>query len=324
MNDGCAIRVEQLRHRFGTFDALRGVSFQVEKGAVFGLIGPNGAGKTTLIRIMATLLEPTSGSVEVNGTDIAGDPDRARRLIGYMSDQAGVYERLSVREYLEFFAEVSRVESSRVVPAALELTDLDRLQDRLVATMSKGMKQRLQVARVLLADPDILLLDEPASDLDPRARIEMRELLMGLQSMGKTILLSSHILSEMSDLCTAVAILDRGTVVASGPIDEILATLRSAPEAWDVDLTRQRHSKLKVRVLDDPERAKGVLMESPLVREVERHPRGHWVVTYEGEEREAAAIARTLIEAGVDLVSFEAERSDLERMFLEVTKGELQ
>src|SRR5262249_39910387 len=172
-----AIRVRHLWHRFGRFDVLRDVSFEVGHGEIFGFIGPNGAGKTTTIRIMATLLEPLSGRVEVDGFDVSVDPEAVRKIIGYMPDHAGVYERVTVREYLEFFADAYKVAPDAnysVVDAVMELTDLTKLSDKLVATMSKGMKQRLQLARTLLHDPKVLILDEPASDLDPRARIEIR------------------------------------------------------------------------------------------------------------------------------------------------------
>jgi len=170
-----AIRVRHLWHRFGAFDVLRDVTFDVEHGQIFGFIGPNGAGKTTTIRIIATLLEPMAGRVEVDGYDVAVDSESVRAIIGYMPDHAGVYERVTVREYLEFFADAYQIPHLGVVETVMELTDLEKLQDKLVVEMSKGMKQRLQLARVLLHDPKILVLDEPASDLDPRARIEMRD-----------------------------------------------------------------------------------------------------------------------------------------------------
>lgn len=314
----CALRVHDLRHTYGSQAALNGVTFEVDRGAIFGLIGPNGAGKTTLLRIMATLIEPSSGSVEIEGVSIADDPDRARRTVGYMSDQAGVYERLSVQEYLEFFAEASGLRAPSVVEAALELTDLHRLRDKLVSTMSKGMKQRLQVARVLINDPAILLLDEPASDLDPRARIELRDLLAELQAMGKTILLSSHILSDLAELCTSVAILDRGTLVDAGTMDDIRARLTESGGG----LCALR--RVKLRVLGDPAPAVECLRQHPSVRSVDKHPQGHLLVSYEGDERAAASVARMIVMAGMDLLSFEPERSDLERLFLEATRGELQ
>ncbi len=229
-----AIRVRHLWHRFGRFDVLRDVSFEVGHGEIFGFIGPNGAGKTTTIRIMATLLEPLAGRVEVDGFDVSVDPEAVRKIIGYMPDHAGVYERVTVREYLEFFADAYKVAPDGnygVVDAVMELTDLTKLRDKLVATMSKGMKQRLQLARTLLHDPKVLILDEPASDLDPRARIEIRDLLVELRNMGKTVFLSSHILTELADVCTSVAILERGRLVVSGPITDIARRLEDAAAA---------------------------------------------------------------------------------------------
>src|SRR6188768_1630848 len=231
MTTAPAIRVRHLSHRFGAREVLRDVSFDVQHGEIFGFIGPNGAGKTTTIRVMATLLEPATGRVEVDGLDVSIDPDKVRRVIGYMPDHAGVYERITVREFLEFFADAYQVPDASVVDVVLELTDLKKLDGRLVAELSKGMKQRLQVARILLHDPKVLILDEPASDLDPRARIELRDLLLELRDLGKTIFLSSHILTELSDVCTSVGILERGSLVVAGPIGEIAERLaaRNAP-----------------------------------------------------------------------------------------------
>src|SRR5262245_13970074 len=228
------IRVRHLWHRFGSLDVLRDVTFDVGPGEIFGFIGPNGAGKTTAIRVMATLLEPMAGRVEIDGIDVTIDPEAVRKSIGYMPDHAGVYERITVREYLEFFADAFRVPSLGVVDAVLELTDLGKLQDRIVATMSKGMKQRLQLARILLHDPKVLILDEPASDLDPRARIEIRDLLLELKGLGKTIFLSSHILTELSDVCTSIGILERGRLVVAGPIGEISQRLEAMRAAQSV------------------------------------------------------------------------------------------
>ena len=231
-----AIRVRHLWHRFGRSEVLHDVTFDVGQGEIFGFIGPNGAGKTTTIRVMATLLEPIAGRVEIDGIDVTIDPESVRRRIGYMADHAGVYERITVREYLEFFADAFQVPSLGVVDAVLELTDLDRIQDRIVATMSKGMKQRLQLARILLHDPKVLILDEPASDLDPRARIEIRALLLELRGLGKTVLLSSHILTELADVCTSVGILERGRLVVAGPIHSIAAQLEAVRAAQPVDV----------------------------------------------------------------------------------------
>ncbi len=327
-----AIRVRHLWQRFGSFDVLRDVSFEVGHGEIFGFIGPNGAGKTTTIRVMTTLLEPTAGRVEIDGLDVTVDADAVRKRIGYMPDHAGVYDRVSVREYLEFFADAYDVMGPQaVVDAVMELTDLKKLQEKLVATMSKGMKQRLQLARTLLHDPKVLILDEPASDLDPRARIEMRDLIVELRKMGKTIFLSSHILTELADVCTSVAILERGGLVVAGPIHEIAdrlerarhggAPVGGAAHAYVAQVPRK---SVKVRVLGDPEIARGILGNAAFVHGAVPGAAGTLVVSYTGDERILADIVRALVQGGVPVIGVEPERNELERIFLEVTKGDLQ
>jgi ABC-2 type transport system ATP-binding protein len=349
-----AIRVRHLWHRFGRFDVLRDVSFDVMPGEIFGFIGPNGAGKTTTIRVLATLLDPLAGRVEIDGHDVAVDPDKVRSIIGYMPDHAGVYERVTVREYLEFFADAYRVPTAgttyAVVDAVMELTDLTKLADKLVATMSKGMKQRLQLARTLLHDPKVLILDEPASDLDPRARIEIRDLLLELRDMGKTIFLSSHILTELADVCTSVAILEKGQLIVAGPIHDIARQLedhaRAHPnEPMPPQPLSQRTSRpppahapapgaplpvqaqtrsVKLRVLAPPEAVTTALTGVPFVARVTGAPGGIAIVTYVGDDRALAEIVRLVVMHGVPLAGVEPERNELERIFLEVTRGELQ
>ena len=345
-----AIRVRHLWHRFGKFDVLRDVSFDVHHGEIFGFIGPNGAGKTTTIRVMATLLEPLAGRVEVDGLDVTLDPEAVRKIIGYMPDHAGVYERVTVREYLEFFADAYRVptagESYAVVDAVMELTDLTKLRDKLVATMSKGMKQRLQLARTLLHDPKVLILDEPASDLDPRARIEMRDLLVELRSMGKTIFLSSHILTELADVCTSVAILERGRLVVAGPIADIARRLQAASAAPSgaaypaappgEGAPAAAHAQAayapppvpsrsaKLRVLAPGEVVLGALSGLPFVQKVGPGAGGAVVVTYAGDDHALAQVVRALVMQNIPVVGVEPERNELERIFMEVTKGEVQ
>jgi ABC-2 type transport system ATP-binding protein len=348
------IRVRHLWHRFGNLDVLRDVTFDVGPGEIFGFIGPNGAGKTTTIRVMATLLEPMAGRVEIDGFDVTLDPHAVRQRIGYMPDHAGVYDRITVREYLEFFADAYRIPSLGVVDAVLELTDLGKIQDRTVSTMSKGMKQRLQLGRILLHDPKVLILDEPASDLDPRARIEIRDLLLELRGLGKTIFLSSHILTELSDVCTSVGILERGRLVVAGPIGEIadrLEALRAAqavghappplapaaaplphaaplvapappavPQWPDPQAVRR---KVKLRVLGNPEAAAYLLRGGPGILDVEII--GNVVhVGYAGTDVKIAEMVQHLVRSNVGVVGVEPERSELERIFLEVTKGEVQ
>jgi len=367
-----AIRVRHLWHRFGRFDVLRDVSFEVGHGEIFGFIGPNGAGKTTTIRIMATLLEPLAGRVEVDGFDVAVDPEAVRKIIGYMPDHAGVYERVTVREYLEFFADAYKVAPDGnygVVDAVMELTDLTKLKDKLVATMSKGMKQRLQLARTLLHDPKVLILDEPASDLDPRARIEIRDLLVELRNMGKTVFLSSHILTELADVCTSVAILERGRLVVAGPISDIARRLEEAaaarqpapvqmqvpgptgapPQGSPIHATQplggvsdtlvgggamepapatisvaRFQKRAKVRTSASAEQVTQALTGLPNIFEVSPSL-GHCVlVSYTGDEQVLASIVKAMVLADLPVAGIEPERNELERIFMEVTKGEVQ
>ena len=364
-----AISVRHLWHRYGELEVLRDVSFEVAHGEIFGFIGPNGAGKTTTIRVMATLLEPTAGRVEIDGIDAALDPDAVRRIIGYMPDHAGVYERITVREFLEFFADAYQIPELGVVDAVIELTELTKLSDRLVATLSKGMKQRPQIARTLLHDPKVLVLDEPASDLDPRARIEVRDLLLELRELGKTIFLSSHILTELSDVCTSVGILERGELVVSGPIGEIAERLalgrngnageRPPPVPWPTSaesvggplgpplpphpdgaaptfvaashvvtpggaaIPETTRKRLKLRVLGDAQSIIPMLEGGSGVLGVEAGPGGLIVLYYVGGDQYVAEVVRYLVTSGVGIVSVEPERNELERIFLEVTRGEL-
>jgi ABC-2 type transport system ATP-binding protein len=316
-----AIRVRHLSHRFGTFDVLRDVSFDVEEGEIFGFIGPNGAGKTTTIRILATLLEPMAGRVEINGVDVTTSPDEVRRIIGYMPDHAGVYERITVREYLEFFADAFRVRGMRVVDAVLDLTDIGPLSDKLVATLSKGQKQRLQLARILLHDPKVLILDEPASDLDPRARIEIRALLSELRALGKTVLLSSHILTELADVCTSVGILERGRMVLTGPIEKIGARL-AEQNAGAVDTKAPALRRVRLRLLGDPASTHAILAGAPHVRGVDTDE-GGIVAEVEGGDPELAKVVAHLVSKDVGVAAVEPERTDLERVFLEATRGDM-
>ncbi len=353
-----AIRARHLWHRFGNKEVLRDVTFDVQHGEIFGFIGPNGAGKTTTIRVMATLLEPTAGRVEIDGIDVTMEPEAVRRLIGYMPDHAGVYDRITVREYLEFFADAYRIPSLGVVDAVLELTDIGALQDQLVITLSKGQKQRLQLARILLHDPKVLILDEPASDLDPRARIEIRDLLLDLQSLGKTILLSSHILSELADVCTSIGIIEHGRMVVAGPIAEIADRLAlqqqaeahglappaaAAPDAASphaasphaasphaasphgaplppgvVPHAPQRRA-VKLRVLGDPRAAAQALHGGPGILEVQLVGTT-LVVGFLGGDHKVAEMVNQLVSRGFGVIGVEQERNELERIFLEATR----
>lgn len=344
---------------FGSLRAVDNLSFTVEHGSITGFLGPNGAGKTTTIRVMATLLEPMAGKVEIDGWDVTIDPQAVRKVIGYMPDHAGVYERVTVREYLEFFADAYQVPTAgttyAVVDAVMELTDLTKLRDKLVATMSKGMKQRLQLARTLLHDPKVLILDEPASDLDPRARIEIRDLLVELRAMGKTIFLSSHILTELADVCTSVAILERGRLVVAGPISDIARRLEAAQAAQTAQAPQAPPAptatagpeeamttgwqappsplaatvapptrSVRIKALAPGEAVYAALVSMQGIHSVAPGPGGTVVVKYMGDEEMVAAIVRALVLASIPVSGVEPERNELERIFLEVTKGEVQ
>jgi ABC-2 type transport system ATP-binding protein len=308
------IRVEGVTHYFGAFQVLNNVWFHVPKGEIFGFIGPNGAGKTTTLRMMATLLDPDYGRVLIDGIDVVEKPQEVRRMLGFMPDSFGVYDRVTVEEYLEFFAAAHGIASHarpRTVNAVMELTDLGPLKERLVAKMSKGMKQRLAIARTLLHDPKVMILDEPANGLDPRARIEMRDLIEELRRLGKTIVLSSHILTELSDMCTSVAILEKGRLLAAGSVNQISQSL--TPERG-----------VRLRFLAPPPNVEELFKSVPGVVEIERQPDGDFRVVYQGGDEFLAELVRHAIGIGLRVVRVEPDVNDLERIFLEVTKGELQ
>ena len=310
MSSEHAITVEQLVKRYGRYTALDELSFSVTRGSIYGFLGPNGAGKTTTLRILATLLLPTQGQAWVAGEDLTRHPAEARKHIGYMPDFFGVYDDLTVREYLEFYAQahgVPRVEWRKIVADLLELVDLGDKRDDFVENLSRGMKQRLGLTRCLVHDPEVLLLDEPASGLDPRARVEMREVLKEIARMGKAVLISSHILPELEDLSTEVGIIHKGRMVASGAVEDILGQLGG-------------NRVLEARTLDQAEQAASILEALPGVRDVSILPEEGLVrAACSADSAGQAAILRTLVEAGVPVVSFNATQ-DLEDLFMALTE----
>lgn len=297
--------------------AVRNLSLTIEDGSVFGFIGPNGAGKTTTMRILTTLLEATSGEVWVAGHSVAKDPRGVRRVIGYMPDFFGVYDDMKVWEYLDFFAACFQVPANRrtgMVGDLLELVDLSHRRDDMVDDLSRGMKQRLCLARTLVNDPQVLVLDEPASGLDPRARIEIRELLRELSSMGKTIFFSSHILSEVADICTHIGVIEAGELVASGNIAEMQRRLRP-------------NRVVRVRLLGDVDAAQQVLFGLPGVINIRPDKQDEGAQTnellfdFENGDEELSGILAVLVNRNVRVVSFTEETGDLEDVFLQVTQG---
>lgn len=307
------IEVLHFTKRYGEFTAVDDLSFSIGEGEIFGFIGPNGAGKSTTIRFLATLLRPTSGEGRIAGHSVTEDPMAVRRVIGFMPDDFGVYDGMKVWEFLDFFAvayEIPRAMRRRIIGEVLELLDLTHKRDDYVNGLSKGMKQRLCLAKTLVHDPPVLILDEPASGLDPRARLEMKALLNELRRMGKTILVSSHILSELADFCTAIGVIERGRLLAAGGIRDIQRQIRA-------------HRVLKVEVADgdgSTERAAAILRDDPAIREVEAYGRSVTSEFHGGDDDMGRLLAR-LMAAGVPVLSFAEEPLSLEEVFMMITKG---
>ena len=306
------VRTQGLVKRYDRTLAVAGVDLEIEEGEIFGLVGPNGAGKTTTLRILATLLEPTSGEAEVGGWSLARNPNDVRRVLGFMPDVFGVYDDMRVWEYLDFFGRcygLSAPARKRIIGDLLELVDLADKRDTYVQGLSRGMQQRLCLAHALVHDPKVLLLDEPASGLDPRARVELRELLRELRSLGKTILISSHILPELEELCTSVAIVDRGKVLASGRIADIEKRLRVG-------------AVLRARVIAEGEAleaARAWFSQQAEVASAAILPDGLVELGFRGDELQTAALLRDAISSGLSIASFSRAASDLEELFLQVT-----
>jgi ABC-2 type transport system ATP-binding protein len=293
--------------------ALDKLSLTVDKGDIYGFIGPNGAGKTTTMKILATLLRPTSGQAYVCGYSVNGQAKHIRRKIGYVPDFFGVYEDMTVTEYLEFFASLYGIngqERQKVIRDVLDLTDLSYKEKAQVDSLSRGMQQRLGLARVLLHDPEVLLLDEPSSGLDPRARVEIRELLKELRAMGKTILISSHILSELAELCNKVAIIERGQLIFSGPIEDILRRVRRA-------------GVVHVKLREGNDRALSLLSEHPSVAKVSEIEGGVIEVELKPEIDDYTFLPAFLVEKGFKILVVREEEVNLEDAFMKVTKGQV-
>jgi len=306
------VRASGLVKRYNGTLAVAGVDLDVEAGEIYGLVGPNGAGKTTMLRMLATLLPPTAGDAEIAGESVRRNPGAARRVIGFMPDVFGVYDDMKVWEYLDFFARCYGIPAARrrrIIADLLELVDLGTKRDAYVQALSRGMQQRLCLAHALVHDPQVLLLDEPASGLDPRARIELRELLRELRRLGKTILISSHILPELEEICTSVAIIDRGRVLAAGRISDIEKKLRVG-------------AVLRIRVLGDDAAiaaARDQFAVEPDVASAELLEDGTIELGFRGDDEAAARLLARSIAGGLAIASFARAASDLEELFLQVT-----
>ena len=306
------VRTEGLVKRYDNTLAVAGIDLSVEQGEIFGLVGPNGAGKTTTLRILATLLLPSAGTAEIAGMSVTRNPDDVRRVLGFMPDSFGVYDDMKVWEYLDFFARcygMGAADRRRMIGDLLELVDLGSKRDDYVQTLSRGMQQRLCLAHALVHDPQVLLLDEPASGLDPRARVELRELLRELRTLGKTILISSHILPELEELCTSVAIVDRGQVLAQGRVSDIERRLRfGAVLRVRMLLEGEALEAARDRFGADPDVASAVLLEDGTIE-----------LGFRGDDAASARLLSESVAAGMPIVSFARAASDLEELFLQVT-----
>ena len=306
------VRTDGLVKRYDGTLAVAGVDLTVAQGEIFGLVGPNGAGKTTTLRILATLLQPSAGTAEIAGMSVTRNPDQVRRVLGFMPDAFGVYDDMKVWEYLDFFARCYGIPAAtrrRVIGDLLELVDLAEKRESYVQTLSRGMQQRLCLAHALVHDPAVLLLDEPASGLDPRARVELRELLRELRTMGKTILISSHILPELEELCTSVAIVDRGQVLAQGRVAEIERRLRfGAVLRVRLLLEGEALEEARSQFAADADVATAVLLEDGTVE-----------LGFRGDDAASARLLAESVARGMPIVSFARAASDLEELFLQVT-----
>jgi ABC-2 type transport system ATP-binding protein len=307
------IHVDRLKKYYGRTRAVDDISFSFSSGEIVGFVGPNGAGKTTAMRIMATLDEPTSGDVFLDNVSVVEEPDKAHRLIGYVPDALPGHRDISVHEYLDFFARaygITLPARKKVVESIEEYTNLLGIRDKHLNALSKGMKNRVSVARALVHDPAVLIMDEPAAGLDPRARIELRELLKVLSAQGKAILISSHILTELAEICTGAVIIERGCILRAGSLSQILTA----------DLP---HRTLLIRALDEPDLLHKHLLVQPNVEAVRRID-GVVEVDLAGGEEACWELLAHLVRNGYRVVEFHQQRAGLEELFMNVTRGEVQ
>ncbi len=308
------IEIKELSKHFGNRFAVNNISFSIESGEIFGLVGPNGAGKTTTMRMLVTLLKPDKGEIFVAGHSVRKKPNEVRRIIGFMPDSFGVYGDMTVQEYLDFFGACYKIppnQRAHLITDLLDLVDLGHRRDDMVDTLSTGLKQRLGLARVLIHDPGILVLDEPASGLDPRARVEIRELLLEVARLGKTIIFSSHILADVGELCTRVGIIEDGKMVALGTLQQL--SERVMP-----------HRRLRIGLLDHMKEAQVALQSNIGVSEVrllDNSSRVSLEVDFIGDDEAIHQLLAKLLEQGFPVVHFSEETKNLEEVFMRTTKG---
>jgi ABC-2 type transport system ATP-binding protein len=307
------LEVDGLVRAFDGVRAVDGVSFNVDRGQVLGFIGPNGAGKTTTMRILATLETPQRGDARIAGCSVLDRPDEVRRITGFMPDYAGVYANTTVTEYLDFFARAYDMRGAarrRAVENIVEFMGIGDLRDRHVEGLSKGLKQRVALGRAIIHDPQLLILDEPAANLDPRARIEFRTLIRELAADGKTIVLSSHILTELAEMCDVVAVIEKGRILVTGPVRDVLEGVRE-------------RRVLSVRLAGPHEAVERFLLEQPGVQNVHEANR-RLQFEFTGGDDEQASLVRRLVAAGFPVLEFSSHGAGLEDLFIEITEGRVQ
>jgi len=310
------VQVKNLKRYFGPTRAVDNVSFSFEQGQVFGFVGPNGAGKTTTMRIIATLDEPTGGDVRIDGTSVVDEPERARRMIGYMPDALPTHRDISVHEYLDFFARAYGIRNPKraeVVESVEQFTNLMGIREKMLVALSKGMKQRVSLARALVHDPPLLILDEPAAGLDPRARIELRELLGALAKQGKAILISSHILTELAEICDGAVIIERGKILRAGTLQQIMHG----------DDATENHRTMIIRVARRHEELAKTLLEMPHV-EAARLVGDVVEADVIGDMDTCCDLLAEILRRDFRVAEFRQRQADLEQVFMSITTGEVQ
>ena len=301
--------IKDLKKRYGKFEALKGMNMTIQKGELFGFVGPNGAGKTTTMKIVSGLLSADSGEGILDGKSALGDVKYLKQKIGYMPDFFGVYDNLKAMEYMEFYASIYGIDGKGAKQLCMDLMDLVNLSDKYdsyVDGLSRGMKQRLCLARCLVHNPELLILDEPASGLDPRARFEMKEILKNLTDMGKTILISSHILPELAEMCSSIGIVEHGEMIVNGTVDEILTKLNNT-------------NPLMIKVIDGKEEALRILKENPDIQNIVTKE-DSISVGFNGNEAQEAELLKMLIENGIKVSSYKREEGNLEELFMQITE----
>lgn len=306
------VDIQGLTKKYGSFTALDNLTLALDEGVVFGFVGANGAGKSTTFSILSTLLSPTAGDAFINGKSVVREPKEVRKQIGYMPDFFGVYDQLKADEYLDFYGAsygLSAKERQILIPQLLELVNLTHKRYEYVDLLSRGMKQRLCLARSLIHDPKVLILDEPASGLDPRARVEMRDILKHLKSMGKTILISSHILPELAEMCDEIGVIDNGKLIAHGNVAQIQEQL-------------QGDKRIIVKILDDMDKARAFFEENPQVSSIDvTYEKNEISFNYRGKTIDQVNLLRKAMLADIPIYSLTEEEKDLEDVFMAITKG---